>query len=349
MLPSRSSPNLMRVLFIGTGDIGLPSLRWLINTPKHQVVAVVTQPDKPVGRKLILTPPATKTLALKHSIPVLQPLKIRNALDELRPLQADIAIVVAYGQILSRAVLDIPRLGCLNIHASILPRHRGAAPIQAAIRDGDPESGVTIMYMDEGLDTGDILHITRTPLTESDTGASLHDRLADLAPAAPQPPSFAAVAKTAPARSRKVETNIYGEPIGEVTTAPAPTTPPPSRVRSPLAESIEKEIIPNAPASPPPDSAAAIAEVRRAAEALLRAGRDLEFVAQRTRLPLEEVRLLSQLVVGEIEQRARQAAPEPAPTPARASPPEVPPAPEAKTDDPRLGVLSPIRRSIETV
>jgi hypothetical protein len=167
--------------------------------------------------------------------------------------------------------------------------------------------------------------------------------------AAPQPPSFAAVAKTAPARSRKVETNIYGEPIGEVTTAPAPTTPPPSRVRSPLAESIEKEIIPNAPASPPPDSAAAIAEVRRAAEALLRAGRDLEFVAQRTRLPLEEVRLLSQLVVGEIEQRARQAAPEPAPTPARASPPEVPPAPEAKTDDPRLGVLSPIRRSIETV
>jgi methionyl-tRNA formyltransferase len=206
----------MRVLFIGTGDIGLPSLRWLINTPKHQVVAVVTQPDKPVGRKLILTPPATKTLALEHAIPVLQPLKIRHALDDLRPLQADIAIVVAYGQILSRAVLDVPRLGCLNIHASILPRHRGAAPIQAAIRDGDPESGVTIMHMDEGLDTGDILHITRTPLSDSETGASLHDRLALLAPAALEHALDLLAAGTTP---RTPQDNTLATHIGKLTRA----------------------------------------------------------------------------------------------------------------------------------
>lgn len=216
MLPSPSSSPLMRVLFIGTGDIGLPSLRWLINTPKHDVVAVVTQPDKPVGRKLILTPPATKALALEHSIPVLQPLKIRHAVDDLRPLQADIAIVVAYGQILSRAVLDVPRLGCLNIHASILPRHRGAAPIQAAIRDGDPESGVTIMYMDEGLDTGDILHITRTPLTDSETGASLHDRLALLAPAALEHALDLLAAGTAP---RIPQDNTLATHIGKLTRA----------------------------------------------------------------------------------------------------------------------------------
>jgi methionyl-tRNA formyltransferase len=174
----------MRILFIGTGDIGLPSLNWLLHTPKHQVVAVVTQPDKPAGRKMVLTPPATKLLALERGIPVLQPAKIRHAVAELGAFAPDVAIVVAYGQLLTRAVLDVPRLGCLNIHASILPRHRGASPIQAAIREGDPESGVTIMFMDEGLDTGDILHITRTPISDSETGASLHDRLALLAPAA---------------------------------------------------------------------------------------------------------------------------------------------------------------------
>ena len=168
----------MRVLFIGTGDIGLPSLEWLLSTPKHTVVGVVTQPDKPVGRKQVLTPPQIKVRALAAGLTVLQPLKIRHAVEELKAFNADVAIVVAYGQILSRAVLDVPPLGCLNVHTSLLPRHRGAAPIQAAIRDGDTETGVTIMFMDEGLDTGDILLMQRLPIAADDTGGSLHDKLA---------------------------------------------------------------------------------------------------------------------------------------------------------------------------
>ena len=174
----------MRVLFIGTGDIGLPTLRWLLADSRHEVVGVVTQPDKPAGRKLVLAPPATKLLALEHGVPVLQPVKIRHAVEELRALDADVAVVIAYGQILSRAVLDTPRLGCLNIHASLLPKYRGAAPIQAPIKAGDSETGVTLMFMDEGLDTGDILLTVRTPLDGSETGGSLHDRLAELAPSA---------------------------------------------------------------------------------------------------------------------------------------------------------------------
>lgn len=174
----------MRVLFIGTGEIGLPALRWLLDTPKHEVIAIVTQPDKPAGRHQTLTPPAPKTLALERGVPVLQPLKIRQAADELAALAADVAVVVAYGQILSPAVLAAPRLGCLNIHASLLPRHRGASPIQAAIREGDAQTGLTLMFMDEGLDTGDMLLAVPTPILPEDTGGSLHDRLAALAPAA---------------------------------------------------------------------------------------------------------------------------------------------------------------------
>ncbi len=174
----------MRVLFIGTGDIGLPSLEWLLDTPKHEVVGVVTQPDKPVGRKQVLTPSQIKVRALAAGKQVIQPPKIRHAVDELKAFNADVAIVVAYGQILSRAVLDVPELGCLNVHTSLLPRHRGAAPIQAAIRDGDSETGVTIMFMDEGLDTGDILLMKHLPITNDDTGGSLHDKLALQAPAA---------------------------------------------------------------------------------------------------------------------------------------------------------------------
>ena len=174
----------MRVLFIGTGDIGLPSLDWLLSTPKHTVVGVVTQPDKPVGRKQVLTPPQIKVRAQAAGITVLQPPKIRHAVEELKEFNADVAIVVAYGQILSRAVLDVPPLGCLNVHTSLLPRHRGAAPIQAAIRDGDTETGVTIMFMDEGLDTGDILLMHRVAIACDETGGSLHDKLAQQAPAA---------------------------------------------------------------------------------------------------------------------------------------------------------------------
>ncbi|MBE2282032.1 MAG: methionyl-tRNA formyltransferase [Prosthecobacter sp.] len=174
----------MRVLFIGTGDIGLPSLEWLLNTSKHEVVGVVTQPDKPVGRKQVLTPPQIKVRALAAGIQVIQPPKLRHAVEELKAFNADVAIVIAYGQILSRAVLEVPPLGCLNVHTSLLPRHRGAAPIQAAIRDGDAETGVTIMFMDEGLDTGDILLMKRLPIADDDTGGTLHDKLAIQAPAA---------------------------------------------------------------------------------------------------------------------------------------------------------------------
>lgn len=173
----------MRILFIGTGDIGLPSLEWLLSTPKHEVVGVVTQPDKPAGRKLVLTPPEVKLRALAAGLTVLQPPKIRHIVDELKAFEADVAVVVAYGQILPCSVLDVPRLACLNIHASLLPKHRGASPIQAAIREGDVETGVTIMFMDEGLDTGDILLMDAMPILPTDTGGVLHDKLALAAPA----------------------------------------------------------------------------------------------------------------------------------------------------------------------
>jgi methionyl-tRNA formyltransferase len=174
----------MRLVFLGTGDIGLPSLEALLASRDHEVVAVVTQPDKPVGRRLVLTPPQVKVRAIEAGIPVLQPERIRQVMEELVALHADVFVVVAYGQILPRSVLDIPEIACLNIHASLLPRHRGAAPIQAAIRDGDAETGVTIMWMDEGLDTGDILLMEKLPIAPDDTGGTLHDRLATLAPQA---------------------------------------------------------------------------------------------------------------------------------------------------------------------
>lgn len=173
----------MRIVFLCTGDIGLPSLHHLIQSPEHELLALVTQPDKPVGRKQVLTPPAVKTAALAAGIPVYQPEKIRHFVADLEALQADVFVVVAYGQLLPKAILDLPKQGCLNIHASLLPRHRGAAPIQAAIRDGDPQSGVTIMWMDEGLDTGDILLQGPFALSADETGASLHERLAQQAPA----------------------------------------------------------------------------------------------------------------------------------------------------------------------
>ncbi|TLD71787.1 methionyl-tRNA formyltransferase [Phragmitibacter flavus] len=174
----------MRLVFLATGDIGLPSLEALIASKDHELVAVVTQPDKPVGRKLVLTPPQIKVRALEAGLPVLQPEKIRLELDALKALNADVFVVVAYGQLLPASVLNIPRLACLNIHASLLPRHRGASPIQAAIREGDFASGITIMWMDEGLDTGPILLQHETVLQPDDTGGSLHDRLAAMAPAA---------------------------------------------------------------------------------------------------------------------------------------------------------------------
>ncbi len=176
----------MRIVFIGTGEIGVPSLRALLESAEHQVVGAVTQPDKPVGRAQVIQPSAIKTALAGTSVPILQPRRIREdaAVSEVRALAPDAVVVMAYGQILPKSVLDLPRLACLNLHASLLPRHRGAAPIQAAIAAGDEETGITVMFMDEGLDTGDILSQAHLTIATNETGGSLHDRLAELAPAA---------------------------------------------------------------------------------------------------------------------------------------------------------------------
>jgi methionyl-tRNA formyltransferase len=188
----------MRIVFIGTGEIGVPTLRALLNS-EHEVVALVTQPDKRVGREQRIEPPPIKKVITRNGgfqtpkafgagkpplLEVLQPAKIKDppTIEEIRGLAPDIIVVVAYGQILPRAVLEIPRLACLNLHASLLSRWRGAAPIQAAIAAGDYETGITVMYMDEGLDTGDILLQRSVEILPNDTGGSLHDRLAQIAP-----------------------------------------------------------------------------------------------------------------------------------------------------------------------
>src|ERR1051325_4993331 len=176
----------MRVLFIGTGEIGVPVLRSLLTSNEHELVGVVTQPDKPVGRAQRIEAPPIKAAIGASSIPVLQPKRIKaeDAIAEIRALKPDVIVVMAYGQILPRAVLEIPRIACLNLHASLLPRHRGAAPIQAAIVAGDRETGISVMYMDEGLDTGDVLLQKQIGIAPDETGGSLHDRLAEIAPAA---------------------------------------------------------------------------------------------------------------------------------------------------------------------
>jgi methionyl-tRNA formyltransferase len=175
----------MRIVFIGTGEIGVLTLRALLNS-EHEVVAVVTQPDKRVGREQRIEPPPIKKEIAKTRIPILQPARIKDqqATEEIRDFAPDVIVVVAYGQILPRDVLEIPRLACLNLHASLLPRWRGAAPIQAAIAAGDCETGITAMYMDEGLDTGDILLQRRVEIRPNETGGSLHGRLAQIAPEA---------------------------------------------------------------------------------------------------------------------------------------------------------------------
>ena len=174
----------MRVLFIGTGEIGVPVLRWLAESREHQLVGIVTQPDKPVGREQRIEAPPIKAAIGANNLPVLQPKRIKNAVEEIRALNPDLIVVMAYGQILPRDVLEIPRIACLNLHASLLPRHRGAAPIQAAIAAGDRETGISVMYMDEGLDTGDVLLQKPIEIGSNETGGSLHDRLAQIAPAA---------------------------------------------------------------------------------------------------------------------------------------------------------------------
>ena len=174
-----------RIIFAGTPEFAAAHLQALLDS-RHQVVAVYTQPDRPAGRgqKLVASP--VKQLAQQHGIPVLQPASLRSddARQELAAFNADLMVVVAYGLILPQAILDTPRLGCINSHASLLPRWRGAAPIQRAIEAGDTETGVTVMQMEAGLDTGPMLLKTVTPISPQDTGGSLHDRLAELGPPA---------------------------------------------------------------------------------------------------------------------------------------------------------------------
>ena len=171
----------LKVIFAGTPEFAATVLQSILGS-RHEVIACYTQPDRPAGRGRKLTPSPVKALATEHHIPVFQPLNFKQAEDveQLHALEADLMVVVAYGLILPKAVLDAPRLGCINVHASILPRWRGAAPIQRAIAAGDRESGVTIMQMDVGLDTGDMLIKEYTPIQAGDTGGSLHDRLADI-------------------------------------------------------------------------------------------------------------------------------------------------------------------------
>lgn len=175
----------MRIIFAGTPEFAADHLAALLNT-EHEIVGVYTQPDRPAGRGKKLMPSAVKLLAQSHSLPVFQPasLKSEDALEELSALRADLMVVVAYGVILPKAILDAPKWGCINVHGSILPKWRGAAPIQRSIWAGDAKTGVTIMQMDEGLDTGAMLHISQLNIENDDTSASLYAKLAKLGPVA---------------------------------------------------------------------------------------------------------------------------------------------------------------------
>lgn len=168
----------MRIVFMGTPDFSVPALKALVEAG-HQVIAVVTQPDKPKGRGKEVQMTPVKIQAMEYGIPVYQPAKVREAsfVEVLKGLEADVYVVIAFGQILPKAVLELPKYGCINIHASLLPKYRGAAPIQWCVIDGERETGITTMMMDAGLDTGDMLEKAVIPIEEKETGGSLHDKL----------------------------------------------------------------------------------------------------------------------------------------------------------------------------
>lgn len=169
----------MRIVFMGTPDFAVPCLEALFAEPDFTVCGVFTQPDKPVGRKQVLTPPPVKTLAIEHGIPVYQPETLRHgdAAETIAALQPDVIVVAAYGKILPKTVLELPPMGCVNVHGSLLPKYRGAAPIQWSVINGDAVSGVTTMQMAEGIDTGDMLLREETEIRPDETGGSLFDRL----------------------------------------------------------------------------------------------------------------------------------------------------------------------------
>ncbi|MFA7553191.1 MAG: methionyl-tRNA formyltransferase [Spongiibacteraceae bacterium] len=172
----------LRIIFAGTPDFAAIHLQGILSSAEHQVIAVYSQPDRPAGRGKKLKPSPVKQLALEHNIPVYQPTNFKEAPDQqqLQQLNADLMVVVAYGLLLPKVILDAPKYGCINVHGSLLPRWRGAAPIQRAIEAGDTESGIVIMQMDEGLDTGDMLLTTRCSIDANETGGSLFDKLAEL-------------------------------------------------------------------------------------------------------------------------------------------------------------------------
>jgi len=173
----------MRIAFLGTGEIAIPSFERLIAEGMKPVV-LVTQPDKPVGRHHTLTPPAIKTIAIEAGVPVLQPEKVRDVIDELAAMDLDLMVVMAYGQILPKKLIGLPKIACINLHASLLPKYRGAACIQAAIEAGDSHTGITVMYVVKALDAGDIISAKSIAIGKQETGGELHDRLAELAPEA---------------------------------------------------------------------------------------------------------------------------------------------------------------------
>ena len=176
----------MKILFMGTPDFAVAALQALIDNPDTEIVGVVTQPDKPRGRGYQLMPTPVKECAMAHELPVYQPEKLRGEifLPELQQMNPDLIVVAAYGKILPSYILTYPKFGCINIHASLLPRYRGAAPIQRAIMEGNAETGITIMQMNDGLDTGDILSQTTVSITENDNFETLHDKMAEAGAAA---------------------------------------------------------------------------------------------------------------------------------------------------------------------
>jgi methionyl-tRNA formyltransferase len=172
----------LNIVFMGTAELACPILESLAREDGYRISGVVTQPDKPRGRDLKLQPTPVKKVALAHNLPVFQPARARaeDFVGQLRELAPELVVVVAYGQILPQIILDLPRFGCVNVHTSLLPKYRGAAPIQWAILNGDAETGVTIMKMDAGLDTGPMLSQARTPIADTDDAQTVHDRLARL-------------------------------------------------------------------------------------------------------------------------------------------------------------------------